>query len=116
MKVNELKPYQKKISLLVKIASTGEVREVVARLDNSLHKVAEALAGDETASIMLTLWDGEIDRAEKGKTYGIENAYTTVFRNSIRLNVGKYGKMEESGQQIGEVNVENNLSEKELGP
>ncbi len=114
MKVNELKPYQKKIRLLVKISSKGDPKEVMLRQDNSLHKVAEALAGDETASILLTLWDDLIERVQEGKTYRLENAYTTVFKHSIRLNVGKYGRIEESSETVAAVNEENNLSEREL--
>lgn len=114
MKANEIKPYQKKIGLPVKIASVGEAREVVLRQDNSLHKVADALVGDETASILLSLWDELIEKAQEGKIYMLENAYTTVFKNSIRLNIGRYGRISESKEAISEVNIGNNLSEKEL--
>ena len=114
MKVNELKPYQKKIELLVKVANKGEAREVMLQQDSSLHKVAEFLVGDETGSILLSLWNEVIEKVQEGKTYRLENAYTTVFKDSIRLNVGKYGTIEESTEGPAAVNEENNLSEKEL--
>ena len=113
MKVVELKPDQKKISLIVKITKKEEERDVGLQ-DGTLHKVAEFLVGDETASILLSLWDTAIEKVETGKTYKVENAYTTVFKHSVRLNTGKYGTIEPSTEEIGTVNTENNLSEKEL--
>jgi replication factor A1 len=114
MKVKELKPYQKKLELIVKVLEKQEPREVMVSQDNSIHKVAEALVGDETASILLSLWDESVEKVEEGKTYRIENGYTTVFKNSIRLNTGKYGSIKESEEEIEKVDEENNLSEKEL--
>jgi len=114
LKVSEIKPYGKKIDVTVKVAEKGEPREVVARLDNSPHKVAEALVGDETGSILLTLWDDAIGQVQEGKTYQITNGYISSFKNSIRLNIGRYGKIEESKEGIPSIDKENNLSEKEL--
>ena len=114
MKVNELKPSQKKIELIVKVVEKSESREVMVNQNNSIHNVAEALVGDETGSILLSLWDQDIEKVEEGKTYSIENGYTTVFKHSIRLNTGKYGKIQENQEKIGSVNKDNNLSEKEL--
>ena len=114
MKVSEITPYGKKIDVMVKVEKKHEPREVVARLDNSTHKVAEALVGDDSGSILLTLWDDAIDSVQEGKTYKITNGYSTTFKNSVRLNIGRYGKLEDSEEEIKEVNTENNLSEKEL--
>lgn len=114
MKVEELKPYAKKVDVVVKVIGKNEVREVVSKLDSSTHKVTEAVVGDETATILLTLWDDMIDRVEAGKSYKISNGYTTLFRNSVRLNIGRYGKLEDSAEEIAEVNEGNNLSEKEF--
>ncbi|MAG22443.1 MAG: single-stranded DNA-binding protein [Candidatus Diapherotrites archaeon] len=114
MKVEEIKPLQKKISLIVKAGDTGEPREVMLRDSGEMHRVAELLVGDETASILLSLWDKNIEKIEKDRTYKIENAYTTIFKHSIRLNIGKYGSIEESAEGPARLNEENNLSEKEL--
>ncbi len=114
MKIEELKPYQKKIDVIVKTVEKNEVREVVSKLDDSRHRVTEALVGDETGAILLTLWDEAIDKAEIGKVYKIENGYTQFFKNSLRLSIGRFGKFEESKEEIEEVNTENNMSEKEL--
>ena len=114
MKVEELKPYQKKIDLIVKAIEKNDAREVVSKLDDSKHRVTEALVGDETGCILLTLWDEAIEQVEAGKTYKLENGYTQFFKNSLRLNIGRFGKFEESSDKIEEANRENNLSEKEM--
>lgn len=114
MKVADITPYGKKIDVVVRAEKKEEPREVVARLDNSTHKVAEALVGDDSGCILLTLWDDAIGQVEEGKTYKITNGYSTTFKNSVRLNIGRYGKLEPSEESVETVNTGNNLSEKEL--
>ncbi len=114
MKIEELKPYSKKVDLIAKIMSKNEVREVSSKLDNSVHKVTEALIGDESGTVLLTLWDNAIESIEAGKVYTISNAYTSLFKNSLRLNLGRYGTIAEAKEKIAKINEENNLSEKEL--
>ena len=113
MKVKDLQPEIKKISIEIKAEDKTEPREVVASTDDKFHKVCEALVGDETASIYLSLWDEQADEVKKGKHYRITNAYTSVYRNSLRLNIGKYGKIEEIEADF-EINTAENLSLKEL--
>ena len=43
----------------------------------------------------------------------IENGYVTLFKGNIRLNIGKYGKLEPAKEPLTvEVNTENNVSSK----
>jgi len=114
MKVEEVRPFAKKIELTVKVLEKRDEREVTSKLDNSTHKVAEALVADETGSVLLTLWNEAIEKVEVGKTYKISNAYTSLFKNSLRLNLGRFGIIEESKESIENPNKGNNLSEKEL--
>jgi replication factor A1 len=92
--------------------SKGEVRNVTGR-DYSVHRVADALVGDETGCVVLTLWDDNIDKITEEATLQITNGYVNLFRGNMRLNIGRYGSfqlLEET--PITEVNTENNLSEK----
>jgi replication factor A1 len=113
VKVAELRPFMKKVDLTVKCIEVNEPREVTSKLDNSTHKVTEALVGDDSGAVLLTLWDDAIQKVEPEKTYKITNGYTSLFKNSLRLNIGRYGQLEETEETI-EVNKENNLSEKEF--
>ncbi len=113
MNVGNLKPRDRNVDLVFKVVSKGEVREVTSRTDGSTHKVSDVLVGDSTGTVILTLWDDKIDAVEEGKTYKLENGYTSLFKNSLRLNVGRYGKLEENDSDI-EVDTGNNMSEKEF--
>jgi replication factor A1 len=113
MEVTGLRPFQKKIDLVVKVVQMNDAREVSSKIDNTQHKVTEALVGDATGTVLLTLWDDAINSIEVGKVYSVQNSYTSTFRNSLRLNLGRYGKMEAAAQEI-EVKTDNNISEKEL--
>jgi len=114
IKVRDLKPYTRNVNVRVKIVKVGEERKVISRFDRAQHRLAEALVGDETGSIILTLWNEAIDLAkEKEKTtVVIRNGFVSVFRNFMRLNLGKKGRIEDSNIEINEVNIKNNLSDR----
>ena len=114
MKISELKPYSKKVDVTVKVISKNEVREVTSKLDNSTHKVTEVVVGDDSGCILLTLWDETIDQLEIGKSYTITNGYTSQFRDSLRLNIGRYGEFAEAKEEVKDVNESVNISEKEF--
>src|SRR5512137_353300 len=81
--------------------------------DGSPHKVSDALIGDETGVVYLTLWDDNIEKVNDGETVRVENGYVTLFKGNIRLNIGKYGKLEPAQTPLAaEVNTENNVSSK----
>ncbi|MFH1752380.1 MAG: hypothetical protein ABH821_05595 [archaeon] len=112
--ISDLKPFQKKVEATVKVVSKNEIREATSRLDNTSHKVTEAVVGDSTGIVLLTLWDELIEKVQEGKSYKVSNAYTSLFKNSLRLNIGRYGTIEEASEDVGEVNSNNNVSEKEF--
>ncbi|RJS84462.1 single-stranded DNA-binding protein [Candidatus Bathyarchaeota archaeon] len=111
-KVGSLKPDLRNLDMTVKIVNIGDSRIVFSRRGEKKHLVAEALVGDETGVIVLTLWDDQIKRFKAGDTIKIKNGYTTLFRGSLRLNTGKSGVIEKAEKEITEVNTRNNLSEK----
>lgn len=112
-KVEELRPFMKKVEMTVKCIELNEAREVTSKLDDSTHRVTEALVGDDTGTVLLTLWDDAIEKVEPNKSYKIMNGYTSLFKNSLRVNIGRYGQLQESEEAI-EANTENNVSEKEF--
>ena len=109
MKINELKPFQKKINVIAKVIKKTESRKVVSRLDDVEHKVCEALIGDETGVVYLTLWDNAVDKFEDGKVYEFKNLYSSEFKKALRLNLGRFGEFKKIDQDL-EVNQENKLS------
>ncbi len=112
VKLETLTPNSRGVNTIVKVVSKGEVRSVTGR-DYSVRRVADALVGDETASIYMTLWDDKIDAINEEATLRITNGYVNLFRGNMRLNIGKYGSYEIlEDSPITEVNTENNLSDK----
>ena len=112
-KVGELTPQSRAVNVTAKVVSKSEIREIPMGRDGSAHKVCDALVGDETGVVYLTLWDDNITKVNEGDTIRVENGYVTLFKGNIRLNIGKYGKLEPAKEPLTvEVNTENNVSSK----
>ena len=111
-KVENLNPNSRRIEVTIKVISKNPIREVTSRRDGSTHRVTEALAGDETGAILLTLWDDDIEKVEEENVFDVNNGYVTLFRGSMRLNIGKYGQIGPSEAIIETVKTDNNLSDK----
>lgn len=106
--------YSRGVNTIVKVISKTEPRDVTSRSDGSAHRVCEALVGDETASLYLTLWDEAIDEIIEEQVLKITNGYVNLFRGSMRLNIGRYGSYEvEEEAPFEEVNLDNNLSSRQ---
>jgi replication factor A1 len=112
VKIETLTPNSRGVNTIVKVVSKGEIRSVTGR-DYSVRRVADALVGDETGCLYMTLWDDKIDAINEGATLNITNGYINLFRGNMRLNIGKYGSYElVEDSPLDEVNTENNLSDK----
>ncbi|OGD46986.1 hypothetical protein A3K70_01150 [Candidatus Bathyarchaeota archaeon RBG_16_48_13] len=110
-KVDRLTPASRQVNLTVKVMSKGEVREITSRRDDTTHRVSDTPVGDETGTILMTLWDDKIDQVSDGDVLSIKNGYVTLFQGSMRLNIGRYGSFEKVQKEIS-VNSDNNMSEK----
>jgi replication factor A1 len=112
-KVGELTPQSRAVNVTAKVVSKSEIREIPMGRDGSAHKVCDALVGDETGVVYLTLWDDNITKINEGDSIRVENGYVTLFKGNMRLNIGKYGKLEPAKEPLtAEVNQENNVSSK----
>ena len=113
VKIGELNSYSRKVYATVKVISKTEEREVTSRSDMSTHRVAEALVGDETGTIYMTLWDNVLDEIQDDMVLEVKDAYVNLFKGSMRLNLGRYGSYEVIDEApFDDVNLENNLSSK----
>jgi len=112
-KVGELTPQSRAVNVTAKVVSKSEVRDIPMGRDGSAHRVCDALVGDETGAIYLTLWDDNIEKVNENDTLRVENGYVTLFKGNMRLNIGKYGKLDMAKEPLTvEVNTENNVSNK----
>jgi replication factor A1 len=111
--VAELKPRMKNVTISFKVISIGEQREIESRRDGTSHRVCDITVGDASGIVQVPLWDDTIDEVEEGSTYNLTNGYTGLFRGNLRLNVGRYGKLEAAEEGIEEVNMEVDMSAEE---
>lgn len=110
--VKDMNENSKNVNATLKVIEIGEVKDIQSRFGNK--RVCEVKVADSTGCILLSLWDDQIGKIAAGDTISIQNGYISVVRNSMRLNIGKYGKMLLSEETITEVNTENNISDKHV--
>jgi replication factor A1 len=109
--MEDLNPGLKEVNMEVKVVSKNSVKYVGSKLRLDSHRVCEVLVGDETEVVYLALWDNAIEKVHENDALRIENGYIKLFRGSMRLNIGKYGKLSVlEGFTIQDVNTENNVS------
>ncbi len=108
--VADLRPSMKSLNISFKVVEKGEEREVTSRKDGETHRVLDAVAGDSTGTVILSLWDDMIDTVEQDKSYRLENGYTSLFQGHLRLNIGRYGELKDADSEIEEIDMDNDLS------
>jgi replication factor A1 len=111
--VAELKPRMKNVTISFKVVSMGEEREIESRSDGTTHRVCDVTVGDTSGTVQVPLWDEAIDNITEGASYNLTNGYTGLFRGNLRLNVGRYGKLEQAEDAIEEVNMDVDMSAEE---
>jgi replication factor A1 len=93
LNIKDLKNGMKRVDVEAKVLEKGETREVTSRYKNETYQVADAVLGDDTGQIKLTLWNERIEQVNEGDLIKVENGYVTSFRGEIQLNVGRYGTL-----------------------
>lgn len=112
-KVRDLTPNSKQVNVLAKVISVGEPKEVMGKFGDP-RKVCEAVVGDDTATIILSLWNEQIGQIAKDEVILVDNGYVSLVRGHMRLNVGRYGNLSKSTEAIAEVNQSLDMSQQEF--
>lgn len=112
-KVRDLTPSSKQVNVHAKVTTVGEAKEVMGKYGEA-RKVAEAVIGDDTATITLSLWNEQIGTIAKDETIFVDNGYVSLVRGHMRLNVGRYGNLSKSTDSVGEVNQGLDMSQQEF--
>ncbi|MFX0088004.1 MAG: hypothetical protein ACFFAU_20290 [Candidatus Hodarchaeota archaeon] len=109
VKIEDVKPLEKRLNVVFKVVETGEEREISKR-SGETHRVCDFVVADSTGAITLTLWNEDIDAISVDGVYKLSNGFANVFQNSLRLSKGKYGEIEEDSTEFDSVNLDNNRS------
>ena len=112
-KVRDLTPNSKQVNVLAKVLTVGEPKEVMGKFGDP-RKVCEAVVGDDTATITLSLWNEQIGTIAKDEVILVDNGYVSLVRGHMRLNVGRYGNLSKSTEAIAEVNQSLDMSQQEF--
>lgn len=92
MKISELKPGMRNVSVTAKVDSVGQPRTVNLKAGGT-NTVADAIISDESGSIKLSLWGDDIDKIQTGDKISVENGYINTFKGENSISVGKFGKL-----------------------
>lgn len=111
-KVRDLTPHSKQVNVVAKCLSVGEPREIPSKFGPT-RRVAEAVVGDETATIILSLWENQIGTVNADDVIHIDNGFVSLVRGHMRLNSGKYGSISRSDKEIPTVDTSLDMSAKE---
>lgn len=111
-KIKDLTPQHKNVNVLAKVVKVGEIREVSSRYGPPKN-VSDTVIGDETGTIVMSLWQEQVGTVKDGDSIYIDNGYISLFRGHMRLSIGKYGALSKAGQAVENVVDVPDMSERE---
>ena len=91
MNISDLKPGTGNVELEAEVVSKDSEREI-NKYGRKL-RVANFTVKDETGSIILVLWNEQIDQVKEGNRIKIENGYVNEWQGTPQLTLGKFGKL-----------------------
>lgn len=92
MKISEMKPGTGNVEVTGEIVNLDAPREI-NKMGRTL-RVANATLKDASGTIVLVLWNDDIDKVQVGNTVKIVNGYINTWQDKTQLTLGKFGKME----------------------
>ncbi len=110
VKVKDLTPQSKSVNLTVKVVSVGKPQSVASK-SGGTRQVTEVVVGDDTGTVIMSLWDRQAEGVQDGQVLRIDNGYVSLVKGRVHLNVGRYGRILRGQGTVPSVNTENNVSE-----
>ncbi|MGY5876654.1 MAG: hypothetical protein RTU30_12980 [Candidatus Thorarchaeota archaeon] len=108
--IASLTPNSKRINVVFRVLQISDIRRVTAKFSGQYHQVADAIVADTSAKITLTLWNDDIDLFEAGQSYQLRNGFITIYDCSMRLSIGRSGKITKLDAGLIEIKEEVNMS------
>ena len=91
-KVEDLKAGMKHINLSARMLEIPRPNRVYTRSGTAAY-ISNALIGDETGTIRMSLWNQQIHTVSEGDEINIENGSVASFRGELQLRIGRSGTL-----------------------
>ncbi len=91
VRVIDLREGMDGVSLKVRVLEAGEAKVIETK--SGPRTISEAIVGDSSGRVKLTLWGKLAGSIRKGEAIEIRGAWTTTYRGQIQLNVGARGSI-----------------------
>ena len=93
MKIKELKPGMRNISVDGKIEELSEPKEIMTKFGTAILLTTAKLV-DDSGSIRLTLWGEQSPDLEDNAKVSVTGAFVKEFKEELQLSLGKGGKIQ----------------------
>ncbi len=100
IKVMDLKPGMNNLDVVVRVIESEEPKVINTR--SGQRTISEAMVGDDTGRVKLTLWGKAAGEVKEGQVVEIKGAWTTAYRGKVQLNIGGKGNINESTEEVPE--------------
>jgi len=91
-KIGDLKAGMKKVNLKAEVLAIPESRIVYTRYGTTAC-ISNALIGDETGSMKISLWNHQVSMVHKGDVVNVRNGRVTWFSGERQLRLGRNGSL-----------------------
>jgi len=98
IKVMDLKPSMNNLDIVVRVISSGEPKVINTR--SGQRTISEAVVGDDTGRVKLTLWGKAAGEVKEGQVVEIRGAWTSAYKGDVQLNIGGKGNVSESAEDL----------------
>ena len=113
--ISNLTVESRAVNVRFNVIKKGTSRQVITRTTGRPHLISEAVVGDESAIITLTLWNDDIDGIETGKTYELLNGYISIYDECMSLSKGRWGTIRGAESNITQVDGTIDMSRPFMG-
>ena len=95
MEISSLREGMDGITLRVRVLSADKPKVINTR--RGPRTISEAIVGDKTGRVRLTLWGKHAGSLREGEAVEIRDAWSTSYRGEVQLNLGVKGSIKKLG-------------------
>merc|ERR1712039_973524 len=107
-KINEIKAGRHCYNIYCKVTEV-KVSEIT-KFNGEVIRICDGVVGDETAIANFRLVGENVDKVKQDMIISIRNGRSEVVDEHVRLEVDKFGKVQEESVTIDKIKVEENIS------